>query len=65
MLDHTFNQLEVNPFAKDVARGLIIIAAVAAYSFRWQRRRRSEATAEGPGGAGPGGTLTLEGAPAR
>ncbi len=65
MLDHTFNQLEVNPFAKDVARGLIIIAAVAAYSFRWQRRRRSEATAEGPGGAGPGGTLTLEGAGAR
>jgi ribose transport system permease protein len=65
MLDQTFNQLEVNAFAKDVARGLIIIAAVAAYSIRWRRRRRSEATAEGPGGAGPGGKLTLEGAGAR
>ncbi len=64
MLDHTFNQLEVNAFAKDVARGTIIIAAVAAYSFRWRRRRRSEATAEGPGGTA-GGTLTLEGAGAR
>jgi ribose transport system permease protein len=43
MLDNTFDQLEVNSFAKDVARGLIIIAAVAAYSVRWRRRRRSEA----------------------
>ena len=34
MLDNTFNQLEVNAFAKDVARGVIIIAAVAAYSVR-------------------------------
>lgn len=64
MLDHTFNELEVNAFAKDVARGVIIIAAVAAYSIRWRRRRRSEATADGPGGTA-GGTLTLEGAGAR
>ena len=45
MLDNTFNQLEVNAFAKDVARGVIIIAAVAAYSVRWTRRRREEAQA--------------------
>ena len=64
MLDHTFNQLEVNAFAKDVARGVIIIAAVAAYSIRWRRRKRSQAVTEGTGGTGPGG-LTLEGAGAR
>jgi len=40
VLDNTFNQLEVNAFAKDVARGVIIIAAVAAYSLRWRARRR-------------------------
>ena len=45
MLDNPFNQLEVNAFAKDVARGVIIIAAVAAYSVRWTRRRREEAQA--------------------
>ena len=62
MLDNTFNQLEVDAFLKDVARGVIIIAAVAAYSVRWTRRRREEAQAEigqtpGPepavGGAAP------------
>lgn len=57
MLDHTFNELEVNAFAKDVARGLIIIAAVAAYSIRWRRRKRAEAVADGPGDSGTGGTL--------
>jgi ribose transport system permease protein len=65
MLDHTFNQLEVNAFAKDVARGVIIIAAVAAYSFRWRRRKRSEAAADGRGESAGGETLTLEGAGAR
>jgi ribose/xylose/arabinose/galactoside ABC-type transport system permease subunit len=65
MLDHTFNQLEVNAFAKDVARGAIIIAAVAAYSIRWRRRRRSEAAGAGPGESPAGGALTLEGAGAR
>ena len=53
MLDNTFNQLEVNAFAKDVARGVIIIAAVAAYSVRWRRRRREEAAAAGGQTAGP------------
>jgi ribose transport system permease protein len=43
VLDNTFNQLEVNAFAKDVVRGVIIIAAVAAYSVRWRSRRRRRA----------------------
>ena len=37
VLDNTFNQLEVNSFLKDVLRGLIIIAAVAAYARRQGR----------------------------
>jgi ribose transport system permease protein len=67
MLDHTFNQLEVNAFAKDVARGLIIIAAVAAYSIRWRRRRRIQdaAGAAGGGEPAPGGTPALGGVQAR
>ena len=61
MLDNTFNQLEVNAFAKDVARGVIIIAAVAAYSVRWRRRRREEARRGRPergsrAGGGGGGS---------
>ena len=31
---NSFNQLELNPFLKDVVRGLIIIAAVAVYARR-------------------------------
>jgi ribose transport system permease protein len=37
VLDNTFNQLEVNSFLKDVVRGVIIIAAVAAYARRQGR----------------------------
>jgi ribose transport system permease protein len=54
MLDSAFNLMEVNAFAKDVARGVIIIAAVAAYSVRWTRRRREEREAEIAGPAEPG-----------
>jgi ribose transport system permease protein len=62
VLDNTFNQLEVNAFAKDVARGVIIIAAVAAYSLRWRsRRRRRGAQAEEPPRDAEG-TPALEGA---
>ena len=32
LLDNLFNQLEVNTFLKDVLRGVIIVAAVAAYA---------------------------------
>jgi ribose transport system permease protein len=38
VLDNTFNQLEVNAFLKDVVRGVIIIAAVAVYARRSERR---------------------------
>ena len=34
LLDNVFNQLEVNTFLKQVLRGVIIIAAVAAYALR-------------------------------
>jgi ribose/xylose/arabinose/galactoside ABC-type transport system permease subunit len=61
MLDNTFNQLEVNAFAKDVARGVIIIAAVAAYSLRW-RRRRERAVASDSEQPPPEGEPALGGA---
>lgn len=37
VLDSIFNQLEINSFAKDVVRGVVIVAALAIYA----RRRRS------------------------
>jgi ribose/xylose/arabinose/galactoside ABC-type transport system permease subunit len=62
MLDNTFDQLEVNAFAKDVARGLIIIAAVAAYSVRWRRRKRRQEVAKTTAEPPSGGEPALEGA---
>ncbi|MBF8191294.1 ABC transporter permease [Nonomuraea sp. K274] len=43
VLDSVFNQLEVNSFVKDVVRGVVIVAAVAAYARRTGMlgRRRS------------------------
>lgn len=38
LLDNAFNQLQINPLLKDVVRGVIIIAAVAAYTFRQRGR---------------------------
>lgn len=38
LLDNAFNQLQVNPMLKDMVRGVIIIAAVAAYTFRQRGR---------------------------
>jgi len=38
VLDNTFNQLELNAFLKDVVRGLIIIAAVAVYARRQEKK---------------------------
>jgi ribose transport system permease protein len=38
VVDNAFNQLEVNAFLKDVVRGAILIAAVAAYARRTVRR---------------------------
>lgn len=37
VLDNVFNALQLDSFLKQVVRGLIIIAAVAAYSFRNER----------------------------
>lgn len=37
LLDNAFNQLQLNTFLKDVVRGAIIIAAVAAYAVRQRR----------------------------
>jgi len=60
MIDNTFDQLQVDAFLKQVARGLIIIAAVAAYSVRWQRRRRSERASVGAGEEPPGTPPVLQ-----
>jgi ribose transport system permease protein len=38
VLDSIFNQLEVNSFAKDVVRGMVIVIAVAVYARRIKRR---------------------------
>jgi ribose transport system permease protein len=37
LLDNAFNQLQINTFLKDVVRGAIIIAAVAAHALRQRR----------------------------
>lgn len=39
VLDSLFNALQVDPFLKTVIRGVIIVAAVAAYATRGRRRR--------------------------
>ena len=38
LLDNAFNQLQINPLLKDVVRGVIIIAAVAAFTIRQRGR---------------------------
>lgn len=38
VLDNVFNQLEMNAFVKDVVRGIVIIAAVAIYARRQEKR---------------------------
>ena len=38
LLDNAFNQLQINPLLKDVVRGVIIIAAVAALTIRQRGR---------------------------
>jgi ribose transport system permease protein len=46
-IDSVFNQLAVDPFFKQVVRGVVIVAAVAVYSLRLHRR----AARTGKGGA--------------
>jgi len=38
LLDNVFNQLQVNPFIKDIVRGVIIVGAVAIYALGSRRR---------------------------
>ena len=51
--------MQVNPFLKDVVRGVVIVAAVAVYSRRAIVRRR---TRFGPGGTRTGGDAPAEAA---
>lgn len=52
VLDNVMSVMQVNPFLKDVVRGVVIVAAVAVYSRRAIVRRRSRF---GPGGTRTGG----------
>ena len=56
VLDSVMSVMQVNPFLKDVVRGIVIVAAVAVYSRRAIVRRRTR--------FGPGGTRTAGDAPA-
>src|SRR5690606_41963394 len=56
-LDTVFNVLQVDPFFKEVLRGVVIIAAVAIYARRQVERRATRARFGGDGddgGTGPG-----------
>ncbi|SDT34348.1 ABC transporter permease [Microterricola viridarii] len=50
VLDNVMSVLQVNPFMKDVVRGIVIVAAVAVYTGRQVERRRAR--------FGPGGSAT-------
>lgn len=52
VMDSVMSVLQVNPFLKDVVRGIVIVAAVAVYSRRVVARRRARF---GPGGTRTGG----------
>ena len=52
VVDNVMSVLQVNPFLKDVVRGVVIVTAVAVYSRRAIVRRR---TRFGPGGTRTGG----------
>ncbi|MCR2791960.1 ABC transporter permease [Microbacterium sp. zg.Y625] len=52
VVDNVMSVMQVNPFLKDVVRGVVIVAAVAIYSRRAIVRRRARF---GPGGTRTGG----------
>lgn len=52
VVDNVMSVMQVNPFLKDVVRGVVIVAAVAIYSRRATVRRRARF---GPGGTRTGG----------
>ncbi|PSL06979.1 monosaccharide ABC transporter membrane protein (CUT2 family) [Haloactinopolyspora alba] len=51
-LDTIFNILQVDPFFKDVLRGVVIIAAVAIYARRYHDRQATRVRFRGNGGGG-------------
>ncbi|WP_203580311.1 ABC transporter permease [Microbacterium hibisci] len=59
VVDNVMSVMQVNPFLKDVVRGVVIVAAVAVYSRRAIVRRR---TRFGPGGTRTGGDAEAEAA---
>ncbi|MCP2636368.1 ABC transporter permease [Microbacterium sp. HD4P20] len=60
VVDNVMSVMQVNPFFKDVVRGVVIVAAVAVYSRRAIVRRRPRF---GPGGTRTGGDAVAEAAP--
>ncbi|HEX6351983.1 ABC transporter permease [Actinophytocola sp.] len=64
VLDTVFNLLQVDPFFKDVLRGVVIIAAVAIYARRQIDRKASRPRFGGNGGAPPEPAPTPDPAPA-
>jgi ribose transport system permease protein len=59
VVDNVMSVMQVNPFLKDVVRGIVIVAAVAVYSRRAVVRRRSRF---GAGGTRTGGDGAAEAA---
>lgn len=60
VLDNVMSVLQVNPFMKDVVRGVVIVAAVAVYTGRQVERRRARF---GPNGSSGDPTATPSNAP--
>ncbi|WP_203137536.1 ABC transporter permease [Microbacterium sp. JZ31] len=59
VVDNVMSVMQVNPFLKDVVRGVVIVAAVAVYSRRAIVRRRARF---GPGGTRTGGDTAAQAA---
>ncbi len=53
VVDNVMSVMQVNPFLKDVVRGVVIVAAVAVYTSRSLDRRRPRFTSAGPGTTTP------------
>ncbi|MBX3094549.1 MAG: ABC transporter permease [Cryobacterium sp.] len=52
VLDNVMSVMQVNPFLKDVVRGIVIVAAVAIYTGRAIERRRARFSKDASGSAG-------------
>ena len=53
VIDNVMSVMQVNPFLKDVVRGVVIVAAVAVYTSRSVDRRRPRFTTGSPGTTTP------------